>query len=280
VRTSRAAAAAGAAALALWAGWLEPRRLVVRHDELWLARWPAGLDGLRVGLIADIHAGVPHMGEAAIARAVARLRGEQPDLIVLLGDYLDASMFWYPRARRIAPERVAEILARLRAPLGVHAVLGNHDWKRAGERMRVALQSAGIGVLENGATPVDAPGGRLWVAGLADMRHRDPDVGGALADVPPGEPVLLLAHDPDLHPYVPQRVALTLSGHVHAGQVAIPLVRRLAIPSRHGERYARRHVVDAGRRLYVSSGLGTSGLPIRLLAPPEVAVLTLGSGGC
>jgi hypothetical protein len=93
--------------------------------------------------------------------------------------------------------------------------------------------------------------------------------------VPPEEPVLLLSHDPDMHPYVPQRVALTLSGHIHAGQVAIPLLRRPGIPSHHGERYARRHVVDAGRRLYVSSGLGTSGVPVRLLAPPEVAVLEL-----
>jgi predicted MPP superfamily phosphohydrolase len=87
--------------------------------------------------------------------------------------------------------------------------------------------------------------------------------------------VVLLAHDPDLFPYVPDRVALTVSGHLHAGQVAIPLLRRPALPSSHGERYARGHVQEGGRHLYVSSGLGTSGLPLRLLAPPEVVVLTL-----
>jgi predicted MPP superfamily phosphohydrolase len=274
-RPVRAAALAAAGALAAWAAWIEPRRLVVRRDTLELEHWPAALDGLRVGVLADIHAGVPHMGLDAIARAVDRLDEEAPDLVLLLGDYVDASMVWYPPARRLAPERVAEQLARLRAPLGRFAVLGNHDWKRAGDRMWVALETAGIPVLENRAVAVDAPGGRLWVAGLADMRHRTPDIAAALGDVPPEEPVLLASHDPDMHPHVPQRVALTVSGHVHAGQVAIPVLRRPAIPSYHGERYARRHVVDAGRRLYVSSGLGTSGLPVRLLAPPEVIVLEL-----
>jgi hypothetical protein len=117
------------------------------------------------------------------------------------------------------------------------------------------------------------------VAGLADLRKRRPDLPGALDGVPPGAPILLLAHDPDVFPYVPARVALTLSGHTHGGQVAIPLVRRPAIPSLHGERYARGHVVEEGRHLYVSSGFGTSGLPLRLLAPPEVVVLELRAPG-
>jgi predicted MPP superfamily phosphohydrolase len=276
VRRPQLAAAAGAAlaggALAAWAGWFEPRSLVLREERLALPGWPASLDGLRVGLLSDVHGGVPHMGRAAIARAVDRLNATAPDMIVLLGDYLDASALF---GGRMAPEAIAAELGRLRAPLGRFAVLGNHDWKRAGDAMGRALAGAGIPVLENDAVPVDARGTRLWIAGLADMRHRDPDVRRTLRGVPDGEPVLLMAHDPDLHPQVPQRVALTLSGHVHKGQVAIPVLRRPAIPSRHGERYARHNVVDAGRRLYVSSGLGTSGVPLRLLAPPEVVVLEL-----
>jgi hypothetical protein len=271
------AAAGAAGAAAVLAGWIEPRRLVVRREVLRLRGWPAGLNGLRVGALSDLHGGVPHMGLRAIARAVDRLNDERPDLVLLLGDYVDASPLW---GGRLAPEVIAEELARLQAPLGRFAVLGNHDWQRAPGRMWPALEAAGIPVLENRAVPVDAPGGRLWVAGLADMRRRQPNVAATLADVPddPREPVLLMAHDPDLHPRVPARVALTLSGHIHAGQVAIPLVRRPAIPSRYGERYARRHHVDDGRRLYVSSGLGTSGMPIRLLAPPEVVALELRSG--
>ena len=87
--------------------------------------------------------------------------------------------------------------------------------------------------------------------------------------------MILLAHDPDVFPFVPARVALTVSGHTHGGQVAIPVLRRPAIPSYYGERYARGHVVEDGRHLYISSGLGTSGLPVRFLAPPEVVVLEL-----
>ncbi|MEA2283404.1 MAG: uncharacterized protein QOK21_4011 [Solirubrobacteraceae bacterium] len=271
---ARIAAQAGAAGVAVWAGWVEPRRLVVRHDALELAHWPASLDDLKVGVIADIHSGVPHMGRDAIARAVARLAAEEPDLVLLLGDYLDGSPLF---GGRLAPEAVASELGRLRAPLGTMAVLGNHDWVGGGHRMWVALERNGITVLENRAVPVDARGTRLWIAGLADVRHRRADPEGTLADVPPGEPVLVLSHDPDAFPHVPERVALTLAGHLHGGQVAIPLLRRFVLPSWYGERYARRHVVDAGRRLYVSSGLGTSGLPVRLLAPPEVAVLTLRS---
>jgi predicted MPP superfamily phosphohydrolase len=265
---------AAGAALAAWAGWIEPRRLVVRRETLRLDGWPRGLDGLRAGVMADLHAGVPHMGRAAIARAVETLNAERPDLVLLLGDYVDASPLW---GGRLAPEAIAAELAALEAPLGRFAVLGNHDWKRAPDRMWTALTATGIEVLENRAVAVDAPGGRLWVAGLADLRHRSPDLALALRDVPdrPGEPVLLLSHDPDLHPLVPARVALTLAGHIHGGQVAIPLLRRPAIPSRYGERYARRHHLDGGRRLYVSSGLGTSGMPVRLLAPPEVVVLEL-----
>jgi predicted MPP superfamily phosphohydrolase len=214
------------------------------------------------------------MGRRGIARAVRRLNAARPDIVLLLGDYVDASTLW---GGRLAPEAIAAELSALDAPLGVFAVLGNHDWRTAPDRMWTALSTAGITVLENRAVPVDTPRGRLWVAGLADMRNRRPSVRRALRDVPddPAEPVLMLSHDPDMHPFVPARAALTLSGHTHFGQLSIPLLRRLVIPSYYGERYARRHHEANGRRLYVSSGLGTSGMPVRLLAPPEVVVLDL-----
>ena len=102
-----------------------------------------------------------------------------------------------------------------------------------------------------------------------------PNVVHALREVPEDEPVIVLSHDPDLFPRIPERVALTLSGHTHGGQVAIPLVRRPMLPSYYGERYARGHVVEGGRHLVVTSGVGTSRWPIRLLAPPEVLLLAL-----
>jgi hypothetical protein len=271
----RSLAAAGfvaGAGLAVWAAWIEPRRLVVREQDLALPHWPERLSGVRAGVLSDLHAGVPHMGLQAIRRAIDELNAREPDVHLLLGDYLDASQFL---RRDLAPERVAEELGRLRAPLGTVAVIGNHDWRSSGDRMWRALQDVGITVLEDRAVELHAPGGSFWVAGLGDLRHRRPDIGAALRDVPRDAPVLVLSHDPDMFPGVPTRVSLTLAGHTHGGQVAIPLLRRPLMPSYYGERYARGHVVEHGRHLLVTSGLGTSGLPIRLFAPPEVHVLTL-----
>ena len=262
------AAAVAGAGLAAWAGWIEPRRLVVRDVELAVPNWPASLSGLRAGVMSDLHAGVPHAGLDKIARAVDALNAREPDIHLLLGDYLDSSQ---KLARKLAPEAVAAQLARLRAPLGTVAVIGNHDWRNSGDRMWRALEAEGITVLEDRAVKV----GEFWVAGLGDMRHRMPNVVHALREVPVDEPVIVLSHDPDLFPRIPDRVALTLSGHTHGGQVAIPVIRRPLMPSHYGERYARGHIVEHDRHLLVTSGVGTSGLPIRFLAPPEVLNLTL-----
>jgi predicted MPP superfamily phosphohydrolase len=272
VTPARAAAALAAAGLAGWAAWIEPRRLVVRRRTLHLPQWPRALDGLRVGVMADLHSGVPHAGLDAIGRWVAAMNAEAPDLIALVGDYADAHVVW---GGRLEPEPVAAELAALRAPLGRFAVLGNHDWVQYGARSWTALERAGLTVLENRSEAVEARGLRLHVAGAADTRIRRPDVAATLAGVPPGEPVLMLAHDPDLFPEVPARVALTLSGHTHGGQIAIPLLRLPFIPSRYGERYVRGHIAEHGRHLYVTSGLGTSAIPMRLFAPPEIVVLEL-----
>ena len=261
-----------AGALAVWAGWIEPRRLVVNRMRLALPRWPAALAGFRVGVMTDLHAGVLHAGEDAIARWVDRMNAERPDVVLLAGDFTDAHPLF---GRRLSPERIAERLAPLDAPLGRVAVLGNHDWRAFGMRMWTALAATGIPVLENDAVALDAPGGRLHVAGLADVRFRRPDLARALDGIPEDEPVIVLSHDPDAFPFVPSRVALTVSGHTHGGQVAIPLLRLPAMPSRHGERYARGHIVEHGRHLVVGTGLGTSGVPLRLFAPPELLVLEL-----
>jgi uncharacterized protein len=265
----RRLAAAAVAALAVYTAVIEPRRLVTVRRTISLPNWPAALDGFRVGFLSDLHAGAPHASLHAIARAVDTLNAERPDLALLGGDYIDAHPLW---GGRIQPEAIAQELSRLDPP--TFAVLGNHDWKQAGDHMWTALHNAGIEVLENRAL---ATTGDVYIAGLADVRCRRPDLPGTLATIPPDAPVILLAHDPDAFPLVPDRVAITLAGHTHGGQIAIPVLRRPVIPSRYGERYARGHIVEDGRHLYVTSGLGTSGLPLRLLAPPEVVVLELTS---
>ena len=269
VAAGAAAAGLAAAGIAWRALWQEPRGERIRELDLALPCWPSTLDGLRVALVSDLHAGAPHMGEERIERVVASVRDRRPDLVLLLGDYVDYDVHF---GSAVAPEVVAERLGGLRAPRGVVAVLGNHDWRHDGPRVRDALRGAGVPVLENDGRPA---GDRLWVAGVEDTRHRRPDVERALRDVPDGAPVILLSHDPDLFPRVPARVALTVSGHLHGGQVGVPLVRRPFLPSRFGERYARGHKVEGGRHLFVTAGLGTTGWPVRLLAPPEIVILCL-----
>jgi predicted MPP superfamily phosphohydrolase len=276
-RPGRGAAAAGAAAglaaaVAWRALWQEPRSDRIRERTLALERWPGALAGLRVAVISDLHAGAPHVDAERLRRLVRAVNRRAPDLVVLLGDFVDPDVHGGSPLRA---ETVAGALADLRARLGTFAVLGNHDWRNGGERVAWVLRAAGITVLENDA----APAGPLTVVGLADARERRPDVAGALAGVPGDRPVIVLSHDPDLFPLIPDRVALTLSGHTHGGQVAVPWLRRPLIPSRFGERYARGHVVEDRRHLYVTSGVGTTGWPVRLLAPSEAVILALTPAG-
>jgi predicted MPP superfamily phosphohydrolase len=239
---------------------------VVREEALELPRWPQELDGFRVALVSDIHAGAGHMTPARIAGIVDRVIALDADACLLLGDFLDSTRLGIggARAREVAAE-----LARIPRAL---AVLGNHDWRAAGPAMGWALRDAGVRLLENDAVAVRDG---LWVAGLADPRHRFMHLEATLRKAPQDAAVLLAVHDPDVFPDVPSRVSLTVAGHLHGGQVNVPILRRTVLPSRFGERYLAGHVVEEGRHLYVSAGLGTAGLPLRLRRPPEVPVLTL-----
>jgi uncharacterized protein len=238
-----------------------------------LARWPERLDGLRVAVVSDLHTGAPWVDERKVARIVGKVSARRPDLVALVGDYTDPSVAF---GNPVAPEAVAEELSALRAPLGVFAVLGNHDWYHYGERVPRALREAGIEVLENDAVAVEHRGEVLWIAGLADMRERDADVTVALAMVPQGQALIALTHDPDMFPFLRERADVVLAGHTHGGQIGVPLLRRAAAPTRGG--YTGGEVREGGGYMYVSRGVGTTGLPIRLAAPPEVALLTIRSG--
>jgi predicted MPP superfamily phosphohydrolase len=260
---------AGAAAVGVRAAWVEPRSLVIPEEDLAPPGWPAALDGLRVALVSDVHAGAGHMTPGRLAAIVDRVLEARADVHLLLGDYLDSTGLGDGRARVLG---VAEELARLP---GAVAVLGNHDWRGAGPAMGWALRAAGVRLLENDACEL-RPG--LWAAGIADTRHRVPDSQAALRRVPEDAAVLFLTHDPDFFPDTPARAELTVAGHLHGGQVNVPILRLAAMPTAYGDRYLAGHVVEEGRHLYVSAGLGTAGLPLRLFRRPEVPVLRLTSG--
>jgi len=266
---------------AAYATAIEPERLVTTSYRVTPPGWRAGR--LTLGVIADLHAGGPNMVREHISRAVDRTNALKPDIVVLLGDYFATHRFVTERV----PHHVwAGEFARLRAPLGVFAILGNHDWWYDVAGVRNALGEVGIPVLENRAVLLGEGERRFWLAGLGDqLAHRlgrnkfrgEDDLAGTLAQVTTDHPVILLAHEPDIFPTVPERVSLTLSGHTHGGQIRVPLLWQHAVPSRYGARYAYGHIVEAGRHLVVSGGLGTSFVPVRLGVPPEVVHIELGA---
>jgi predicted MPP superfamily phosphohydrolase len=252
----------------------------IGRKTLELPVWPAALTGLRVAVIADLHAGGPQIDEERIERIVSRVSEEAVGLVALLGDYIDPTTTF---GKWIEPEKIAARLARIESRLGTYAVLGNHDWSHAGARMGEALRGAGIELLENRAVAIEAPEAgatspstrTFWIAGLGDLTKREADVEGTLAQVPDRAPVLLFSHNPDVFPRVPARVALTLAGHTHGAQVDLPVLRDKLTPSRFGARYTGGHIEEDGRHLYVSDGIGTSRLPVRFRAKPSVPVIEL-----
>jgi len=266
-------------------------RLRVARYHISPPQWPAGLK-LRIAAIADLHACDPWMSLDRIQRIVERTNALNADIIVMLGDYVAG----HRKVTRIIPAgEWAGVLAGLKAPLGVHAILGNHDWwedkdvQRAGKghiASRRALEASGIPVYENDAKRLTKDGRPFWLAGLGDqmafIRGRRKrawrrfegvdDLPGTLSKITDEAPVVLLAHEPDIFTRVPERVSLTLSGHTHGGQVRMfgysPMV-----PSRFGNRFAYGHIVEGNRNLIVSGGLGCSILPVRIGVPPEIVMV-------
>lgn len=257
--------------LPLWAFVIEPSRLVVREVPLALPAWPEPLDGLKIALISDLHVGAPFVGEDKLARVVAETNAAAPDLVLLLGDYVVGEE---PGARFVRPEVIAQALGGLRARLGVYAVMGNHDWWYDGKRVTEAFAAAGLRVVENEVIELSDRGQAISLAGLADRMTRPQDVEGTVAKAR-AKTVIAFTHEPDVFPSVPARAALTVAGHTHGGQVRVPFLGRPVVPSRFGQRYAMGHVVEGGKHLFVTSGIGTSILPVRFGVPPEIAILVL-----
>lgn len=262
------------AIVGVWGFWWEPGRLVVHRTSLELPAWPAGVE-TRVAVIGDLHVGSPRNGMDNLRRIVRRVNRENPDLILIAGDLVIDNVVG---GTFVPPEEISRALAALEAPGGAFAVLGNHDRWLSTDRVKTALVEAGVSVVENRGERVELERGSVWIAGASDYWTGHPDLKAALDGAREGEPVLLLTHNPDLFAEVPARVSLTVAGHTHGGQVILPFVGRAITPSRFGERYAAGHIVEAGRQLFVTTGIGTSRLGVRFLVPPEIAILTLTRG--
>lgn len=240
---------------------------------------------LRILVFADPHCCTPFMSLDRLSGLVAKANALEPDLTLLLGDYTGHVLGGWP----IDAGSVALVLAGLRARVGVFAVFGNHDWRDdpdaqvsgAPTLWHRAFADAGIATLSNEAIKMDV-GVPLQVLGLESQRARQTFLNRRVRghdDWPkldkmrdPDVFTILMAHEPDIFPDLPQGIDLTVSGHTHGGQIA-PFGLPLIVPSKYGRRYAYGRHRNGRNTLIVSGGLGCSGLPLRLGRPAELTVI-------
>ncbi|MFO0738913.1 MAG: metallophosphoesterase [Labilithrix sp.] len=255
----------------VWGFFIEPWTLVVNRVDLPLPKWPKDQPPLEVVLVSDLHVGSPWWSLERTARLVEEINALEPDVVLLAGDY---TINGVKLGTRVDIEPIAKVLAGLRAEHGVIAVLGNHDFYNDRARTRRALEQNGIVVLENETKTIVHRGKPVNICGYADMYESYPWPERAFAKAHAG-PIVALIHEPDIFERHLPEPAITLAGHTHGGQVRLPLFGRPVVPSDYGQRFAAGHIVEDGKHLFVTTGVGTSIYPVRFRVPPEIALLTL-----
>lgn len=276
----------GAAAFA-WGFLLEPNLLLVNDYDLKVKNWNPAFNNFKIVAIGDIHAGSNFINERKVRQIVANANAQDADIIVLLGDYVSESLI--NRSKLSMPiETIAENLKGLRARYGVYAVMGNHDGYFNIPKIRKALETDGYTVLENEAVSIEKKGQKLRIVGLPDMLPTNtPDNGIPNAKVgldrlenKEGN-IIVLSHNPDDiasvtgSGYLSPEFVLFLAAHTHGGQVRIPFFGALIVPTQMGRKYAAGHFIYEGIDCFVTMGIGTSILPVRFAAPPEISVLNI-----
>ncbi|MFM9904355.1 MAG: metallophosphoesterase [Pyrinomonadaceae bacterium] len=286
-------AIAGAVVLCLVYGYfIEPNQLVVRQEAIVVKGWDPAFDGFRIAMIGDIHGGSNGVTAEKIRHIVELTNEQNPDVIVLLGDYVSQNYEAGPidqRSLKMPIETIAANLRGFNSKYGVLAVLGNHDGWFNDDKVASELSLLGYRVLQNEVALIEIGGKRLRFLGLKDhMRatnwkaFSDSAKQAAFATDKTGD-LVILEHSPDILPLVTGDRAISddlklfLAAHTHGGQVWLPILGRPIIPSSYGQKYAYGHVREMGVDMFITSGVGTSILPFRFMVPPEIVVLTIRS---
>jgi predicted MPP superfamily phosphohydrolase len=267
LRWSAAAVALSPVGIFTYGAVIGKERYETVERTIRLPRLSPVLAGLRIVQLTDIHVG-NFMKQAKLEWYVRAVNDLHPDLIALTGDFIGSSAHFIPAC--------AAALEKLQAREGVFACLGNHDYWVGAERVTEALQTAGVDVLRNEARKLSLKGATLNVAGVDDPWRGFADFDRALSMSDPNAPTIMLCHQPDLFPAVVQRdVDLTLAGHYHGGQVKLQFLGMEVSPAHLVSEFVEGHFVQGHSQLYVSRGIGITGPPVRLNAPPEITLLHL-----
>jgi predicted MPP superfamily phosphohydrolase len=243
---------------------------VVRHYALTLPGWPRFERPLRIAFLADFHVG-SHSDDIARITAIAKeVAAFLPDLVLLGGDYVNMQMFG---GGRVPPRAIARLLARMTGRHGRFAILGNHDYVYGKQEIAAALRVQGIAVLDHERGSFNVGRHSIDVIGLPDAHRMRPAGHALLAALAPDRPTIVLAHDPAWYNDVPGGPYLTLAGHTHGGQIKLPGLGVLRNASRAPLRWSHGLVVESGRHMIVTAGLGSSGIPLRIGVPPEYVII-------
>ncbi len=241
--------------------FIEPNALEVKKYKI----EDKNLKGLKIVFAADLH--IKPKQQKRLQQIVSTINAQEPDLILFGGDFVSGHNTW----QSMPPEVIAKDLKNCRSKYGIYTVLGNHDnWQNA-IKIRQELKSIGIYVLDNENIIVKINNKTVYIAGVEDLVTGFPDINKALQRTKP--PTILLTHSPDIYPSVPKNVTLTLAGHTHGGQVRVPFVGAVSVPSQYGNRYAQGLINENNKKMIVTKGIGTSVLPIRFHCKPEIVVI-------
>jgi len=261
--------------VAVYGFYIEPRRLIVTQNTLTVPNFSPTLNGLKIVAISDIHGGSAIVTEEKLRKVVETANAQNPDLVVLLGDYV-SQIDGKHSDLKMPIETIADNLRGFKAKYGVYGVIGNHDWWFDDKRVTEEFEKADINILENEAEPIKIGEETVWIWGIEDYwRGRRVPLQNSYDKIPTKKNILAITHNPDSLLKAPGDISIMFAGHSHGGQVYIPLYGREAFVN--DERFMYGHAEVDGKNIFVTAGIGTSIIGFRFLVPPEISVVTLTS---